>query len=245
MRHRWAMWVGAVVCVLSTTDPSRAGAPESGTAPSRRAALLASHGEPRLAWDELRAAGKARTDADAALAIRLLTELGRYAQAESLLARDAAPKSDAAALWYYLQRGRLNLDAGRADRALEMLDAVRVTPGEPLGAYVEFVRAQALNQKGDAPGAVAALDRARTPATPEALVSPIDEERVRVLRMLGRPSDALAALDDGIARAVDGTERRRLLAERYEVAVEAGDEALATTAALALLEEHKNFPEAQ
>ncbi|HXV13635.1 MAG TPA: hypothetical protein VEC56_05460, partial [Candidatus Krumholzibacteria bacterium] len=123
-------------------------------APSRRAALLASHGEPRLAWDALRSGGPARTDADAVLAVRLLTELGRYAQAESLLAREAAPKSDRAATRYYLQRARLSFDAGRAERALELLDAAPAPAGDPLSAYHEFVRAQSLAKKGD--GAAAA-----------------------------------------------------------------------------------------
>lgn len=195
--------------------------------------------------DELRLAGPARTDADATLAIRLLTELGRFSQADSLLARDAAPKGDRAATWYYLQRARLNLDAGRTDRALELLAATEPSPTEPLNAYVEFVRAQALAKTGDALAASTALDRARTPATPEALAAPIDDERVKVLRLLGRSTEAIAALDDAIAHAVDGTERRRLLAERYDVALESGDDTLAAGAALTLLEEYEGFPEAQ
>jgi soluble lytic murein transglycosylase len=244
MLRRWVIGAAAAACLVSTNAASWAGSPADG-GPSRRAALLASHGEPRLAWDELRNAGPARTDAEAALAIRLLTELGRFAQADSLLARDAAPKGDPTATWYYLQRARLNLAADRPDRALELLAAVSCPPTEPLGAYVELVRAQALTKKGDALAASIALDRARTPWTPEALAAPIDDERVKVLRALGRSIEAIAALDDGIAHAVDGPERRRLLAERYEVALETGADALASSAALALLEEYRGFPEAQ
>ena len=66
---------------------------------ARSATLLASHGEPGLAWDALRAAGS-RSDKNAALAARLLTELHRYAQAESVLARSKAPKDESAARWY-------------------------------------------------------------------------------------------------------------------------------------------------
>ncbi len=239
------MWAVAVAFLVAGSDGARAGSSESGMAPSRRAALLASHGEPRLAWDELRAAGPARTDADAALAVRLLTELAHYAQADSLLAREAAPKNDRAAAWYYLQRARLNLEAGRADRAIEMLAAAPSLVGEPVNSYLEFVRGQALAKKGDAVQAAAALDRARTASTPEALAAPIDDERVRVLRALGRYPDALAALDDGLAHAVEGPERRRLLAERYDVARESGDAEAAASAALVLLVDYKGFPEAQ
>ncbi|HXV13557.1 MAG TPA: transglycosylase SLT domain-containing protein, partial [Candidatus Krumholzibacteria bacterium] len=79
----------------------------------------------------------------------------------------------------------------------------------------------------------------------EALVGLIDEERVSVLRALGRPADALASLEDGIAHAGDGPERRRLLALRYHVALEAGDPALASTSAIALTEGYRSFPEAE
>ncbi len=218
--------------------------PGSGAAPSRHAILLASHGEPLLAWDALRAGGPARTDADAALAVRLLTELGRYAQAESLLARETAPASDAGSSWYYLRRARLSLDAGRADRALELLDASRPSANDPMGAYAEFVRAQALQKKGDANAAALALDRASVSA-PEALATPLAAERVRVLRALGRSQDALAAIGTGIEHSEDGAERRRMLLDRFDIAREAGDRAVATDAALVLLEEHRAYPEAE
>jgi len=231
MHHRWVIWAGVVVClgVIDTEAES----------PSRRALLLATHGEPRLAWDALRSGGSAVTDADAALAVRLLTELGRFAQAESLLARESAPRNDRAASWYYLRRARLNLDAGRPDRALELLAATESSPSDPLSAYLELVRAQALGKKGDAAGAFEALDRARGASMSEALAGPIDEERVKVLRALGRPQEALAILDLAIHRPIDAAERRRLLALRYDVARETGDDALAFGAAFTLLEQQR------
>jgi soluble lytic murein transglycosylase len=207
--------------------------------------LLATHGEPRLAWDALRSGGSAVTDADAALAVRLLTELGRFAHAESLLARESAPRNDRAASWYYLRRARLNLDAGRPDRALELLAATESSPSDPLSAYLELVRAQALGKKGDAAGAFEALDRARGASMSEALAGPIDEERVKVLRALGRPQEALAILDLAIHRPIDAAERRRLLALRYDVARETGDDALAFGAAFTLLEQQRGYPEAE
>lgn len=219
--------------------------PATGIAPSRRAALLASHGEPRLAWDALQSAGPAQTDADARLAVRLLTELGRYAQADSVLAREAAPKGERATVQYYLQRGRLNLDAGRADRALEMLSAAGDPREEPLLAYVEFVRAQAYLARGDANAAAAALARVRAMPTPGALAGLLDEERVHVLRALGRPLDAMVALDSALTHADAAPERRRLLAMRYDVARETGDDALVEDAVLALLEDFSTFPEAE
>ncbi len=243
MLRRWVILTGTVACVF--VGAARSDSSDNGLEPSQRAALLASHGEPRLAWEALRAAGSARTDADAALAVRLLTELGRHAQADSLRARDAVPTSDRAAIRYYLQRARLNLDAGRVERALALLDAASVSADDPLNAYWEFVRARALAKNGDAAGAAAALERARTSSTPEALVSLIDEARVGVLRALGRPREALASLEDGIAHADDGPERRRLLALRHEVALEADDVAQASAAALVLTEDYRSFPEAE
>ncbi len=217
----------------------------SGMAPSRRAALLASHGEPRLAWDELRTAGPARNDSDAALAVRLLTELDHFAQAESLLAREAAPRSGRAATWYYLQRARLSLDAGSAKRALELLSAIDAREDDPLSAYVEFVRAQAFVRAGDGAAAAAALERARGGTIPEALAGPFDDERVSVLRSLGRSADALAAVDDAITHTTDGEERRARLATRYQVAREAGDDAAATAAVLTLFDDYRMYPEAE
>ncbi len=255
-----SMWAGGVICaallggVLAHAEAagraksekkSETPPPAAGTMPSRLALLLASHGEPRLAWGALRSAGPARTDDDAALAVRLLTELGRYAQAESLLARDAAPKSERAATWYYLQRARLSLDAGRPDRALELVDAARAAPSDPLAAYVELVRARSLVKKGDFAAAASVLERIDASTPPDAVAGLIDDERVLVLRTLGRPADALAAVEDGIAHAVDAAERRRLLAARYEIAAEAGDVSTATTAALALIEDEPASLEAQ
>lgn len=236
--------IGPAALALLLAGTATAAAPAGGLSPSRRATLLASHGEPRLAWEALRSGGPARTDADAALAGRLLTELGNYAQAESLLARDAAPKGDRDAAWYYIRRGRLSLEAGRTDRALELLAAASLPAGDALASYQEYVRALAYVKKGNAAAAAAALDIARASA-PEALVFAIDEERVGVLRTLGRSADAMAAVEDGIAHATDGPDRRRLLATRYDVAVEAGDGAGAASAALALLEDHRTYPEAE
>jgi hypothetical protein len=115
MLRRGVGWVGAASClavasaaagppVASTLTagtpkagraPAAASSSATGVAPSRRAALLASHGEVELAWAALRSAGPARTDADARLAVRLLTELRRYSQADSLLAREAARRANA------------------------------------------------------------------------------------------------------------------------------------------------------
>lgn len=242
MFARYGIGFGALALLLASA--ATASSPAGDLTPSRRARLLASHGEPRLAWEALRAGGPARTDADDALAVRLLTELGRYAQAESLLARDAAPKGDRDAAWYYIRRGRLSVDAGRADRALELLAAASLAAGDPLVSYLEYVRGSAYVKKGNALLAATALDAARVSA-PEAFAFAVDEARVGVLRTLGRSADAMEAVEDGIAHATDGPDRRRLLATRYDVAMEAGDAAGAAKAALALLEDHRTYPEAE
>jgi soluble lytic murein transglycosylase len=99
--------------------------------------------------------------------------------------------------------------------------------------------------RGDANAAAAALERSLATPTPEALAGPLDEERVHVLRSLGRASEAMATLDSALARAHTAPVRRRLFATRYQVARETGDDALASDAALALLEDYRTFPEAE
>src|SRR5262245_60794556 len=134
MLRRWAIWGGVIAflaaCELSSLPGlsfakarENAKRERSSEQAARRASLLASHGEPGLAWDALRSAGS-RNDKDATLAVRLLTELRRYAQAESILARSKAPKDDAAARWYYLQRARLSVEARQGAHALELLAGV-------------------------------------------------------------------------------------------------------------------------
>lgn len=211
---------------------------------ARSATLLASHGEPGLAWDALRAAGS-RGDKNAALAARLLTELHRYAQAESVLARGKAPKDDSAARWYTVQRARLSVEAGHGARALELLADVAAPSTDPVAAYIDYVRARALAQTGDPAGALAALARARAGALPDALAGLVDDERVRALRTLGKSAEALEALDDALTHAADSAERRRLLILGYRIAREAGNGEATASCALRLVDDYRAFAEAE
>jgi soluble lytic murein transglycosylase len=55
----------------------------------------------------------------------------------------------------------------------------------------------------------------------------------------------LNAIDDGIAHAADAAERRRLLAERYRIAQDAGDTDAAASSALRLFDDYRAFAEAE
>ena len=256
MFRRRAIWASAVafLAACAIASPPRlslaksrenAKRERSSEQAVRRATLLASYGEPGLAWDALRSAGPTRNEKDDAVAARLLTELHRYAQAESLLARHKAPKDDSAAPWYHLQRARLSVEAGQAARALATLSAANVPSTDPLAAYLDYVRARAHAQMGDRAAAMQALDRARAGVMPEALAPLVDCERVRVLRALGRSDEALRALDDAIAHAVDRDERRALVAARYRLAQEAGDADAVDSSALRLFDDYGAFAEAE
>ena len=256
MLRRWAIFVGAIALLaacelVSLPRPSLAKAREnakrerSSEQAFQRAALLASHGEPGLAWDALRSAGSSRNDKNTAIGVRLLTELHRYAQAESILARTKAPKDDSAAHWYYLQRARLSVEARQGAHALELLADVTPPSTDPLASYIDYVRARAYAQTGDAAGAMAALDRARAGAMPDALAALVDHERVRVLRTQGKSAEALKALDDALSHAADAAERRGLLIARYRLAQEAGDGDVVDASALRLFDDYRAFAEAE
>ncbi len=206
--------------------------------------LLDRHGEPALAWEALRASGGARTEAGRRLAIGLLIQLGRFAEADSLVAMTAFDPTPRASVLRQLQRARLNLQAGRHSLALELL-STGVVEDPALAAYRDYLLARIYLALGDGPAAISCLDRARKADATEALRAPIDEQRVDIYTALGRPRDALAAANDAVRSAVDDGAKRRMMKTRYRLAWDCDDRVVALREARRLFDEHRNSSEAE
>ncbi|HEX5133013.1 MAG TPA: lytic transglycosylase domain-containing protein [Candidatus Krumholzibacteria bacterium] len=213
----------------------------------RRARLLDRHGEPGLAWESLRA-GAAGDNPQ--LAVRLLTELGRFPEADSLLAGmpPALLSGEQSAFFHQIHRARLNYEAGRFATALEILDAEDIAAAagaDPaLAAYRSYLLARVHLARSEPEAAQEALVAARAGTPPQALVGLIDEERVAVSRALGRAQEALAAAGDAVESAENSRARRAMMLTRYELAWECGDDAAAIRAARQLFDGARGSEEA-
>ncbi len=211
-----------------------------------RARRLVNHGEPRLAWDALLGAGALRSPDAQRLEIRILTELGRPAEADSLLAQ-TPPRADArSAFLYALQRARLNYEAGRTGEALDLLASVDGAPVDrALGAYADVLAVRLYLTRDEPDSAAKQLALARDRGIPEPLRAETNRERVRVFRALGRSWEALAASGEAIESATDARERREAMQDRYAIAWECGDQRQATQAARRLFDASRNSAEAE
>ncbi len=217
-----------------------------GTDAAHRARMLDGHGEPGLAWQTLAGGHADPSDDVTRLEIRLLTELGRYREADSLLARLPAGKDARSTFLYYLQRARLNYDQGRFDSALQFLAAADPSGLDPaLTAYGDVLAARSAVSRGDWEGGAARLARVRAAGTPEALRPEVDRERLRAFRALDRSDDALAAAIDAVASAEDARTQRAMMRERYLLAWECNRSRDAVAAAMALFDAFRNSVEAE
>jgi soluble lytic murein transglycosylase len=234
---------GSPYALKTTSNTS----PGSSVALSARAArVLASHGEPRLALESLRADGLADETPDRDLfAARLLAETGKPLAAESLLAsRIDVGDSPRERFRTRLQRARLLLDAGQAEAALEQI-AVIDTAADPLyAAYRDFVAAGAHRALGHGDEALAALERARAGA-PEALRGVVDAARADAYRESGRTEAAFMAARDAASSAVEAVQRRRWLRVTFELGADLGRSEAALDAAMALFRDHRRSAEAE
>jgi hypothetical protein len=218
-------------------DPAAAGG-----ASVTRARLFDRHGEPRLAWDALRDGGPVRNPADTRLAVRLLTELGRFTQADSLAATLPAADDPAVAFLQRLQRARLNLEAGRYARAVDLLSA-SPPPDPALAAYRACLLAGAQLAMND-PAAAAASLESLVPATiPVALRGTVATELVRALRVLDRTRDALDVTSAAVAATSNSAARRVLMLQQYELAWECDDAPVAIRSARAMFGQYRSSSE--
>jgi len=150
------------------------------------------------------------------VAARLLTEMGRYAQADSVLAAHP-PVSGEDPHTYYLQRAMLNLFAGRASRANDLARAIDSTAAPDVQAYRDLVLAKAALESHRF---LRALNHARSVHSyelPSVVADAMCRIEIEALAGLGRFGEALDA-----AARLDGAPDADGLARRYKLEVDAG-----------------------
>ncbi len=217
--------------------------PLSGFASAR---LLAGYGEARRARDLTPRTGRggASTSELVEFEARLLTEMGDYELADSLIAGHAPVGNDAEIFRYYLRRANLNLLAGRYSRSLELLEHTDSITGTGFTAYRDYVRLCAnlgLNRPAPAAAAGGIVLRADVPASlsPEFELAFVD-----ALSRSGRPADALAVVETlkrGVRRS---SGMPPLLELDYELYLESNDEDAARDTAYKLARSYQSYSEA-
>jgi soluble lytic murein transglycosylase len=247
--------LAGLVAVPVFTGPTSAGGPKEAVerADSTTFAgfdtvrLLASFGEPRRAYELYSWSNQNGVDDPERLRleIRLLTEMGMYRRADSLLATLDPLGDDEEVFAFYLRRGYLNLLDGRFERALDMLSRTDSIPGYGLTFYRDFVRLRANLELGRPEQAVAAGERGVGGGVPEPLSPQFELALVEALRRASRPRDAL----DVVARLKRGAHRSDqvapLLELDYELYVQDGDLAAARQTAAKLADAYQTSDEAE
>lgn len=188
------------------------------------ARLLASFGESRRAFSltpEPRAVRAIRRDwVD--FEVRLLTELGKYARADSLMSVSAPIDADD---WFfhYLRRANLNLLADRPRRALENLAFTDSIPDGGYGAYRDYLRLRANLGMGRPREAVELGEKALHGGPPGSLLSDFEFALIEAYTQADRPKDAIdivKALKRRVRRSDDVV---ALLGVEYDLFIQAGD----------------------
>lgn len=200
------------------------------------AALFARFGEPNLA---LSASVSRNGEETRSLNVRLLTEMGRYSRADSMLAA-ATVIADTAR--YYLQRARLNFLAGEFDVAERLLRAGAGLSGQDMEGYREYLFARIAIAKGDAAAAVAIGEVAVAGPLPEALRDEFEETLVEAYHATGRNEDALARARALRGRSRESERRLRLLRTEYEIAMATENRDAAVAATRRLVVDHRRDP---
>jgi soluble lytic murein transglycosylase len=217
---------------MTASSPSGDGRADDAAVPESAVAsvlddarLLASFGEARRAYlvspsnDSHTGADVDRLDFEA----RLLTELGEYQHADSLLA-GRVPLAEAGELsLYYLRRGKLNVMAGRFQRALDCLAATDTIPDDGYGVYRHLIRMEANAGLGRAADAVEAGRRALSGGIPRQLSPEFELAMVDALSLAGRLNEALGVIETLKRRARSAGQMASLLALEYELHFRADD----------------------
>ncbi|MCH7548332.1 MAG: hypothetical protein IH969_02140, partial [Candidatus Krumholzibacteriota bacterium] len=181
----------------------------------RSVRLLARYGESYPAWLRLRASGDVGGVVSARLDARLLTEMGRYAEADSVLARTALRGEDA--FRHHLQRARLNHLAGRLDRACEHLSATDSLEGGSFTAYRDYLAVKIHLEREDVAAARTVGARALQAGVPVPLQDEFEELMVHVYTASGEPSLALEGIRALNSRGRSSQMRARLFHAEYEL----------------------------
>jgi soluble lytic murein transglycosylase len=255
------LFLGVITCLLLATavaGEDRAVAENDRPDPAARhdsayvelfdgARLLASFGESRPAYAITRRLGHTvapRRDR-VEFEVRLLTELGMYGRADSLLARSAPLANESAVYLHALQRGRLNLLGGRYEKALDCLAVTDSISNPMFGPFRDLVRLKA-NLGLDRTGmAIEIGERLLEGDPPESLSPELELALIKAYTLEGRPRQALDVIDRLLRRSGGSGERTALQAQRYRLFVEAGDMVGARSTAIELARSAPRSDEAE
>jgi soluble lytic murein transglycosylase len=215
--------------------------------PFHNAFLLASFGEPRSAQALMpRPNPDDRGEAEQfRFGIRLLTELGSYAEADSLLALMEPVGGPEETFRYVFRRGYLNLLAGRYARALHFLDRADPLAGDGLTPHRDFLRMQANLGLGRPDAAADAGRLAQQSEVPATLSPEFELALVEALQLAGRPVEALDVVSGLKRRAHGAGEMAPLLELDYRLYVQSDDLAAARKTALKLARSYRRTDEAE
>ncbi len=209
--------------------------------------LLASFGESRGAYtlaplppvdSEI---GRARIDFE----VRMLTELGMYERADSLLALTVPLAADDQILRYAIRRGTLNLMAGRYQRVLDCLAITDSISNPTFTAYLQYLRLKANVGLERTPEAIAAGERLLKIGTPASLTPESELVLVDAYSMADRPQDALELVDELSRRLKRSRDKTTLHRLRYELLWQTGNQNQARSTAVRLARSYRHSRTAQ
>jgi soluble lytic murein transglycosylase len=215
-RARYLAAVAAVVAALGVYIPlARAGA-ASESITLDRAELLARHGETHAAWSVTRGVPPGQ-EALFRMDVRLLTELGRYEEADSLLAHRSPLLVQSDAVRHYLQRARLNYLAGRYDAAADMIAAIDSIDSDVYAGYRDYVGMEIDLALEHPQAAVVRGERALARGMDAALARLVDAALMEAYQRAGRSDDALELSRSLIRSTRSSRERQHLYRVQYEL----------------------------
>lgn len=186
-----------------------------------RARLLARYGETHAAWSVARSAPPGQ-DALFRLDVRLLTELGRYEEADSLLSHRTPMVVQGDVVRHYLQRARLNYLAGRYRAAANMIAEIDSLESDLYAGYRDYVGMEIALALELPAVAVERGERARARGMDDALSGLVDEALMEAYQRAGRPDDALELSRTLIRSTRSSGQRQRLYRVQYELLTAAG-----------------------
>ena len=218
--------------------------PLSGFASAR---LLAGYGEARRAQSLTPRPGSSIESTAELIEFeaRLLTEMGDYELADSLIAGHAPLGDDAEIFRFYLRRANLNLLAGRYSRSLELLEHTDSIADTGFIAYRDYIRLCA-NLGLDRPAqAVAAAETGLRAGLPASLSPEFELTLVDAFSQAGRPIDALAVVETLKRGVRQPSGMPPLLELDYEIHLKSGDQDAARDTAYKLSRSYRSFDEAE
>lgn len=233
--------------------PSVFNSPDSSTVPNQNtfgrdaAMTLASHGEIRDAFElSVRQGSEAGTSEEVLqFNVRLMTELGMYAQADSILALESPFVDEEDVFLHYFRRAKLNAMAGRHHKALDLLGAIDSIHNESFDAYRDLLKLQSCYQVGRLDEAVRVGNAALERGLPPSLTPDFEMALVDVYEARGEESKACDLLRKTESRTPGREDKFGLLEREYDLRVRLGQVQEARATALEIARSYDRYPTAE